>query len=205
MYNISQLLSLNISIPAFYRLCERSHEKTTGILTCHPKLIALYKRLHKKDVQSHFKLDAFEVPMLVPPRPWTSVTEGGYLALSCEQEYNIRELYNIFSSNNCSLSYVTLINIVCCFVHFLSLTPKYILDRSILKDKWYWMCWILFCCTMVTICNWVSQRQASFFRITKQQMMLIRVTRTTSNCCWKKWIEYEYSWILCSCSQESAK
>ena len=118
MYNISQLLSLNISIPAFYRLCERSHEKTTGILTCHPKLIALYKRLHKKDVQSHFKLDAFEVPMLVPPRPWTSVTEGGYLALSCEQEHNI-QLYSYsihFFQQQLLVVLVTLINIVCCFV-----------------------------------------------------------------------------------------
>ena len=85
--NCDPNILLNIRTPAFRRIHEKSYQKTTGYLVCHHKLIDLFKKLDKKDIQTHFKMNAFEVPMLVPPRPWTYITEGGYLALSCELEY----------------------------------------------------------------------------------------------------------------------
>ena len=32
-----------------------------------------------------FKMESSELPMLVPPRPWSSVTEGGYLVTPCKR------------------------------------------------------------------------------------------------------------------------
>ncbi len=57
----------------------KKNNRKFGTLKAQPSLYRLVKRLVGKDESPSFKMPALELPMLVPPRPWTSVTEGGYL------------------------------------------------------------------------------------------------------------------------------
>lgn len=67
-------------IPAFIHTYDsRKVNKKVGVLKAQPSLYRLMKTLITKDRSPSFKMPALELPMVVPPRPWTSVTEGGYL------------------------------------------------------------------------------------------------------------------------------
>ena len=48
-----------------------------GILKMHPAMSRIYKSYLTN--QGHIAMETEKVPMLVPPRPWTSINEGGYM------------------------------------------------------------------------------------------------------------------------------
>ena len=66
-------------VPAFIHNYDHRKGRTVGTLKAQPTLYRLMKKLVSKDKSSSFRIPALELPMMVPPRPWTSVTEGGYL------------------------------------------------------------------------------------------------------------------------------
>ena len=66
-------------VPAFLHTYDARKEKKIGVLRAQPSLYRLIKKLVSKAEAPSFKMPARELPMLVPPRPWTGVTEGGYL------------------------------------------------------------------------------------------------------------------------------
>jgi DNA-directed RNA polymerase len=68
---------------AFEHAYEFENEKRVGYIRPHPSLYSMVKRLHTKAIPMHFKMESFELPMLVPPKPWTRVNEGGYLLTPC--------------------------------------------------------------------------------------------------------------------------
>ncbi len=69
-------------VPAFVHSYDTNLKgKTIGTVNAHPSLYRLIKKLNGKDMSVSFRMPALELPMLVPPRPWTSVAEGGYLVL----------------------------------------------------------------------------------------------------------------------------
>ena len=54
-----------------------------GTLMAHPHLYKLIKREHGK-IEENLIFEARKLPMVVPPRPWSSVTNGGYLVAYCK-------------------------------------------------------------------------------------------------------------------------
>ena len=48
---------------------------------------SLIARNQKKDRVASFPMDVVELPMVVPPTPWTSVTEGGFLVTPGEPTF----------------------------------------------------------------------------------------------------------------------
>ena len=68
---------------AFEHSYEFENGKKVGYIRAHPSLCSLVKQLESKAEALSFRMESFELPMLVPPRPWTEVTEGGYLLTPC--------------------------------------------------------------------------------------------------------------------------
>eukprot|EP00118_Oscarella_pearsei_P017319 m.170983 g.170983 ORF g.170983 m.170983 type:complete len:224 (+) comp39047_c0_seq40:3630-4301(+) len=52
-------------------------EKKVGHIKAHPDLLKLYKS--QSGLKTEFPMRATVAPMLVPPRPWINVDDGGYL------------------------------------------------------------------------------------------------------------------------------
>ena len=82
-------------IPAFTHIHQYSNGKRIGTLKAHSNLYSLIKQLHKKDESLNFKIESTDLPMLVPPRPWSSVTEGGYLITPCKNDMYNYVLYQM--------------------------------------------------------------------------------------------------------------
>lgn len=70
--------------PAFYHVYEFSEGKMLGVLRANPRLRSLVVQTQKKDGITSFPMDVVELPMLVPPTPWTSANEGGFLVTPSE-------------------------------------------------------------------------------------------------------------------------
>jgi DNA-directed RNA polymerase len=66
--------------PAFYHTYEYEHTTVSGYIKAHPSVVQLYQK-HVSNC-GDITLPASKLPMLVPPRPWTSITDGGHLLFS---------------------------------------------------------------------------------------------------------------------------
>ncbi|KAL5483992.1 hypothetical protein EMCRGX_G020417 [Ephydatia muelleri] len=66
------------TIPAFYHVYQFEEFKKTGYITAHPHVIKMVRRHFTRSESSHFRMSATILPMLIPPKPWTSVANGGY-------------------------------------------------------------------------------------------------------------------------------
>ena len=66
--------------PAFFHTYEYEHTTISGYIKAHPAVVKLYQR-HVSNC-GNISLPATKLPMLVPPRPWTSITDGGHLLFS---------------------------------------------------------------------------------------------------------------------------
>ena len=66
--------------PAFYHTYEYEHTTVSGYIKAHPAVIQSYQK-HVSN-SGDISLPASKLPMLVPPRPWTSITDGGHLLFS---------------------------------------------------------------------------------------------------------------------------
>ena len=84
-YIISILSSTNGdgAFTHYYIYMEKN--KRVGHLKPHPSLYGLFKKLHGKDEALSFIMRSAELPMLVPPQPWTNTNEGGYILIPCEK------------------------------------------------------------------------------------------------------------------------
>ena len=84
-YIISILSSTNGdgAFTHYYVYVEKN--KQVGHLKPHPSLYGLFKKLHGKDEALSFVMSSAELPMLVPPQPWTNSNEGGYVLIPCER------------------------------------------------------------------------------------------------------------------------
>ena len=67
-------------VPAFFHTYEHEYTTASGYIKAHPAVVQLYQR-HVRNC-GNISLPAGKLPMLVPPRPWTSITDGGHLLLS---------------------------------------------------------------------------------------------------------------------------
>ena len=67
-------------MPAFYHTYEYEHTTVSGYIKAHPTVVKLYQK-HLGNC-GEISLPASKLPMLVPPRPWTSITHGGHLLFS---------------------------------------------------------------------------------------------------------------------------
>ncbi|CAH1772672.1 unnamed protein product [Owenia fusiformis] len=66
------------SIPAFYNIYRNHSNKMKEEVKPHPALVRLYRDVGIRSLT----FDIYEVPMLVPPIPWTSVRSGGFMLAS---------------------------------------------------------------------------------------------------------------------------
>ena len=64
-------------VPALVHGYSSYEGRRFGILKIHPAISRLYKSYLTN--QGDIAMETEKVPMLVPPRPWTSINEGGYL------------------------------------------------------------------------------------------------------------------------------
>ena len=81
--------------PAFYHTYEYDHTTVSGYIKAHPSVVQLYQK-HVSNC-GDISLPASKLPMLVPPRPWTSITDGGHLlfsgnALNCPAQIRVEQL-----------------------------------------------------------------------------------------------------------------
>ena len=81
--------------PAFYHTYEYDHTTVSGYIKAHPSVVQLYQK-HVSNC-GDISLPASKLPMLVPPRPWTSITDGGHLlfsgnALNCPAQTRVEQL-----------------------------------------------------------------------------------------------------------------
>lgn len=67
-------------MPAFFHTYEYEHTTVSGYIKPHPVVIQLYQT--HVGSSGEISLPASKLPMLVPPRPWTSITDGGHLLFS---------------------------------------------------------------------------------------------------------------------------
>ncbi|XP_062545891.1 DNA-directed RNA polymerase, mitochondrial [Armigeres subalbatus] len=67
-------------VPAFYSLFRYEAKIAREQIKPHPVLI----KLHRKSQQEHLKFDVNLVPMLCPPQPWSTPTNGGYIVAKSE-------------------------------------------------------------------------------------------------------------------------
>lgn len=65
------------TVPAITHGYSSYEGRRFGILKMHPAVSRLYRSYLTN--QGNIAMEAEKVPMLVPPRPWTSTNEGGYL------------------------------------------------------------------------------------------------------------------------------
>ncbi|CAB3979043.1 DNA-directed RNA polymerase, mitochondrial [Paramuricea clavata] len=68
--------------PAFFHTYEHEHTTASGYIKAHPAVVQLYQEYVSNC--GDISLPASKLPMLVPPRPWTSITNGGHLLLSVQ-------------------------------------------------------------------------------------------------------------------------
>lgn len=71
-------LSLEDGVPAFQHVTSKKGKRQVGKLVAHERV---YDLVEYEDIRAS-TLRAHHLPMLVKPRPWTGVNEGGYLTLS---------------------------------------------------------------------------------------------------------------------------
>ena len=64
-------------VPALVHGYSSYEGRRFGILKIHPAVSRLYKSYLTN--QGDIAMETEKMPMLVPPRPWTSINEGGYL------------------------------------------------------------------------------------------------------------------------------
>ena len=70
-------------MPAFRHIYQAENEKMIGALQAHPSLYKLLESTRDK-AQKLLTFEVRKLPMVAPPRPWCSSTEGGYVAASCK-------------------------------------------------------------------------------------------------------------------------
>lgn len=66
--------------PAFFHTYESEHMTVSGYIKAHPVAVRLYQK-HISNC-GDISFPANKLPMLIPPRPWTTITDGGHLLLS---------------------------------------------------------------------------------------------------------------------------
>ena len=66
--------------PAFFHTYEYEHTTVSGYIKAHPSVIKLYQD-HVSN-SGDISIPSSKLPMFVPPRPWTSITDGGHLLFS---------------------------------------------------------------------------------------------------------------------------
>ena len=67
-------------MPALFHTYDYEHTTVSGHIKAHPTVIQLYQN-HVGN-SGEISLPASKLPMMVPPRPWTSITDGGHLLFS---------------------------------------------------------------------------------------------------------------------------
>ena len=65
--------------PAFYHVYEHFDNRVRGVVQANPRVRSLIARSQKNAMLATFPMDVVELPMVVPPTPWMSTDEGGYL------------------------------------------------------------------------------------------------------------------------------
>ena len=70
-------------VPAFRHTYQVEDDKMIGALQAHPRLYGLLESARGK-AEKMLTFEVRKLPMVVPPRPWCSSTEGGYLAACCK-------------------------------------------------------------------------------------------------------------------------
>ncbi|XP_028407601.1 DNA-directed RNA polymerase, mitochondrial-like [Dendronephthya gigantea] len=68
--------------PAFFHTYEYEHTTVSGYIKAHPSVIQLYQK-HVSNC-GDISQPASKLPMLIPSRPWTSITDGGHLVFSVQ-------------------------------------------------------------------------------------------------------------------------
>ncbi|CAI8019772.1 DNA-directed RNA polymerase, mitochondrial [Geodia barretti] len=64
-----------------------------GHVKGHQKLFKLFKKYYIKHESTHFRLAAELTPMLIPPRPWSQVNEGGYFVNPVSIMRSVADVY----------------------------------------------------------------------------------------------------------------
>ena len=61
-------------------------EKKHGHMAVQYSLYRMFTRLRNKAGAMSFNMDSSEIPMKVPPQPWTEATNGAFLLTPCKGE-----------------------------------------------------------------------------------------------------------------------